>query len=263
MKTAWLFLSGISLIGLVNLVAQLITKGSNFFPPTLPIIYSLVSDNAGATLPLGTRVNDETDISDEAKAMSEIDETSKQLTFSHTTLGVTLFDFDGNGPSWYTVNDVVMGGVSTSSANIDPETERLSFSGNLSLENNGGFASIRSQEGTYDLSAYYGIALRVRGDGKIYRFRIRTEETGPEIAYTALFKTKNDSWQEIYIPFSEMVPIYRGVVVNGVEALNPASIRSFGLMLSEQQQGEFSLEIDLICAIGNNNVLEEVNTEVG
>jgi hypothetical protein len=34
-------------------------------------------------------------------------------------------------------------------------------------------------------------------------------------------------------------------------------------MLSEQQQGEFSLEIDLIWAIDNNNVLEEVNTEVG
>lgn len=224
---------------------------------------TLYSEVADSNPPLHLTASEKTDALEEEMTMREIDKSTIRSSSSRKIVGVKLFDFDGNGPTWFTVNDVVMGGVSTSSANIDPETERLSFSGNLSLENNGGFASIRSQEGTYDLSAYDGIALRVRGDGKIYRFRIRTEEAGPEIAYTALFKAKNDSWQEIYIPFSEMLPIYRGVVVNEVEALNPASIRSFGLMLSEQQQGEFSLEIDLIWAIDNNNVLEEVNTEVG
>lgn len=249
MKTAWLVLSGIALIGFVSLVAQLITKGSNFFSPTLPIINSLVVNNAGPTLSLSTPVSNETGISDEAKAMSEIDKTSKQLTMSQTALGVTLFNYDGNDPGWYTVNDDVMGGVSTSTVSIDPEAQRLTFSGNLSLENNGGFASIRSQWTAYDLGLYDGIAMRILGDGNIYRFRIRTEDSGPEISYTALFETEVNAWQVIYIPFSEMTPLYRGRVVNGVGPLDPTSIRSFGLMLANGHQGEFLLEVDWIRAV--------------
>jgi NADH dehydrogenase [ubiquinone] 1 alpha subcomplex assembly factor 1 len=180
--------------------------------------------------------------------MSEVDETSKQLTLSHIRLGVTLFDHDGNGPDWITVNDDVMGGVSTSTVSIDLEAQRLAFSGNLSVENNGGFASIRSRWTTYDLGLYDGIALRVRGDGNYYRFRIRTEDSGPEISYTALFETKANVWQEIYIPFSEMTPLYRGRIISGVGPLDPTSIRSFGLMLADGQQGQFLLEVDWIRA---------------
>jgi monofunctional biosynthetic peptidoglycan transglycosylase len=123
------------------------------------------------------------------------------------------------------------------------------FTGVLSLENNGGFASIRSQWTDYNLGAFDGIALRVRGDGNSYRFRIRSQETGPDIAYTTLFETEAGTWQEIYIPFSEMVPLYRGYVVNAAGPLNPESIRSFGLMLADKQTGEFSLEVDWINAV--------------
>ena len=265
MKANWSVFLVVVFILCGTVVALVIAKEVAFSLPAPSVVAATaeLSEGAVANSAFQSTASERTGAAEAESAMSDIDKAPNQSGLSNIILGVNLFDFDGNGPTWYSVNDVVMGGVSRSSAIIDPKKKRLSFSGILSLENNGGFASIRSQEGTYDLSAYDGIALRVRGDGKIYRFRIRTEETGPEIAYTALFKAKNDSWQEIYIPFSEMLPIYRGVVVNEVEALNPASIRSFGLMLSEQQQGEFSLEIDLIWAIDNNNVLEEVNTEVG
>ena len=51
--------------------------------------------------------------------MSDIDKTPLQPSLSNTVLGVNLFDFDGNGPAWYTVNDGVMGGVSTSLVSTD------------------------------------------------------------------------------------------------------------------------------------------------
>lgn len=163
--------------------------------------------------------------------------------------GLELFDFSGAEPSWYTVDDNVMGGISNSSVVIDTQFHSLSFSGAVSLENNGGFASTRSQWAGYDLSAFDGIALRVRGDGNTYRFRIRTEATGSVVAYTGLFTTEAGTWQEIYIPFAEMIPLYRGFVVNAAGPLDPQSIRSFGLMLSDKQQGEFSLEVDWINAV--------------
>jgi hypothetical protein len=61
-----------------------------------------------------------------------------------------------------------------------------------------------------------------------------------------------------------MIPTYRGVIVNGVEALDPASIRSFGLMLSERQQGEFWLEVDTIVAVDASiSILEGADNEAG
>ncbi len=163
--------------------------------------------------------------------------------------GLPLFTFRGMEPSWYTVNDNVMGGISSSTVVVDTNQQNLSFSGEVSLDNNGGFASTRSEWTSYDLSAFDGIALRVRGDGNAYRFRIRTEATGFGIAYTGLFQTKAGTWQDIYLPFSEMVPLYRGFVVNAAGPLDPESIRSFGLMVSDKQQGEFSLEVDWINAV--------------
>jgi len=161
-----------------------------------------------------------------------------------------LFDFskESNIQNWIVVNDGVMGGLSKGNFSIDNEGHAL-FKGYVSLENNGGFASIRSQWTPYDLKDFDGILLRVRGDGKIYRFRIRTEQTGSNISYTALFSTEENKWQEVYIPFSEMVPLYRGFIVNDAGPLSPASIRSFGFMLADKQQGEFMLEVDQISAV--------------
>ena len=172
--------------------------------------------------------------------------------------GLVLFDFAGPEPAWTTIDDVVMGGVSASSVRIDPQTQRLIFSGNVSLDNNGGFASVRSQWLGYDLSGFDGIALRVRGDGSAYRFRVRTEATGTDVAYTALFATKANTWQEIYIPFAEMVPLYRGMRVGDAGSLDAAAVRSFGLMVADKQQGDFALEVDWINAVSEKKIAVQI-----
>ncbi|MDX1417436.1 MAG: CIA30 family protein [Candidatus Promineifilaceae bacterium] len=163
--------------------------------------------------------------------------------------GMVLFNFSGREPAWMSVNDTVMGGISSSAVEIDSKFKRLTFSGNVSLENNGGFASIRSQWAPYNLEAFDGIAMRVRGDGNQYRLRIRTQTTGVDIAYTALFSTAKDQWQEVYIPFSEMLPLYRGHVVHAAGPIDPADVRSFGLMVADKQQGQFSLAVQWINAV--------------
>lgn len=176
--------------------------------------------------------------------------------------GRSLFSFNGREPAWYTVNDDVMGGVSNSVVRVNTELQRLSFSGKVSLENDGGFATARSEWTAYDLSAFDGIALRVRGDGNVYRFRIHADKTVLGIAYTAWFRTEAGVWQELYIPFAEMVPLYRGFVVHAAGPLAPSSIRSFGLMLSDKQEGEFALEIDWIRAVAEQkNEFQYANSE--
>jgi monofunctional biosynthetic peptidoglycan transglycosylase len=152
-----------------------------------------------------------------------------------------------------------MGGVSNSNVAIQ-EANFLLFSGTMSLENNGGFASVRSDWVLTDLSGTDGVLLRVLGDGKTYRLRIRTTETGRDISYNALFETKSESWILAYIPFVEMVPTYRGFVMD-VEALDPASIGSFGFMISDEQPGEFELQVDWMRAISDDE-LRVLETEL-
>jgi uncharacterized surface protein with fasciclin (FAS1) repeats len=55
---------------------------------------------------------------------------------------VTLMDFADDSQRWRIVNDDVMGGISDSRFRIDGG--KAVFTGRLSLENNGGFASVRS-----------------------------------------------------------------------------------------------------------------------
>lgn len=86
-----------------------------------------------------------------------------------------LFEFSrpDAATGWYDINDVVMGGISWGKA-IWKDKGCLVFKGNVSFENNGGFSLIRSANTDYDLQDYKGVKIKVRGDGKKYKFTLRT-----------------------------------------------------------------------------------------
>ena len=146
---------------------------------------------------------------------------------------------------WMVVNDDVMGGVSRSEISLHPKGY-LVFEGLLSTDYGGGFASLRSNYVNWEIANSDGIILKVRGDGKIYQFRCRMGNDYYDIAYRSFFKSKKNLWQVIKLPFREFVPTYRGRIVTGMPSLDPKDIRSFGLMISEKQVGDFRLEVSWI-----------------
>ena len=77
-----------------------------------------------------------------------------------------LFDFQAatNSALWQIVNDNVMGGVSVSS--FRQTNGAAIFQGKVSMENNGGFASVRSLPARHDIASCNAFVLRVRGDGR-------------------------------------------------------------------------------------------------
>jgi len=160
---------------------------------------------------------------------------------------ITNFDKPGEANVWRVINDGVMGGISSSTWNI-AETGAAVFAGNVSLENNGGFASVRSPVGTYDLSKYKGIVLRVKGDGKGYKLNLKTDAEFDSILYQAEFGTEKEKWQLIKLPFSKFVPTYHGFVPPDAPKLDTKQIRRFGFLIADKQQGPFRLEIDWIKA---------------
>lgn len=151
-----------------------------------------------------------------------------------------------NAAEWRAVNDDVMGGQSSSLPTI--VDDQLHFSGIISLENNGGFASIRSQQ-HLDLSDFSGVTLRVCGDGRRYQFRLYTDATfhGSKIAYSMSFDTIADQWQDVTVEFSKLKPVFRGRLLTG-PAFNAARVEKIGFLLADRQAGEFHLSVAWIRA---------------
>jgi monofunctional biosynthetic peptidoglycan transglycosylase len=164
-------------------------------------------------------------------------------------LAVTLFEFSGaaDEPAWIAVNDGVMGGVSRGGAKLIDGS--LHFRGVLSLENNGGFSSIRSGGPTRDLHAAKAIVLRVKGDGRTYRLQLATnaEFRRARISYQAEFPTKRGEWTEVTVPLASLVPQFRGQKLSG-PPLDRTRIEEIGLSLSDGNPGAFALEVDWIKA---------------
>jgi Complex I intermediate-associated protein 30 (CIA30) len=160
-----------------------------------------------------------------------------------------LFTFQGNtnSPAWQVVNDDVMGGVSTSRFQVLTNGVAV-FSGVVSLENNGGFASVRSSPVRQDLNGTDAFVLRVRGDGRRYKFTVRTETGFNAPNYQAEFTTKPGEWEEHRLPFRDFVPTFRGRVLTEMPPLNPSKIASLGILISDQQEGPFKLEVAWIKA---------------
>ena len=149
--------------------------------------------------------------------------------------------FASGAEPWRSIDDVVMGGVSHSTMTI--EDGIAVFRGTVSLENNGGFASVRSEPAAHDLSAFDGLVLRLRGDGRRYGVRLRTTASFDGPSYQAMVEPEAGIWQEITIPFRDFEPVFRGRRIPGHPALDPSHVETFGLLIADKQAGPFQLEI--------------------
>ncbi|PZV14246.1 MAG: complex I intermediate-associated protein 30 (CIA30) [Leptolyngbya sp.] len=148
-----------------------------------------------------------------------------------------IFDFSQPSSTlnqiWGALDDVVMGGISASSFQI--QDSAALFTGNVSTENSGGFASVRTRnfDPPLNLTGHSGIELRLKGDGQRYKFLVRDEDSWDSLAYTYSFDTVPNQWIEVRIPFNLMSPVFRAKTVADAKALNTARIRSLQLMLSK------------------------------
>lgn len=158
-------------------------------------------------------------------------------------LGETvLFDFaQPTNAMWQVVNDDVMGGVSTSRFELTNSV--AVFRGVVSLENNGGFASVRTLPTRFAVRDATEFVLRVRGDGRRYKFTARMDAKFDGPLYQVVFTTHKDEWQEVRLPLKDFVPTFRGRTLIGEPPLSAAKVSSVGFLISDQQAGPFRLEI--------------------
>ena len=144
---------------------------------------------------------------------------------------------------WRIVNDGVMGGLSSSRAIVNDDSTII-FSGNVSLENNGGFASLRSPVKDYNFEKFSGIEIKIKGDGKLYSISMKETTYFNGYFYTSSFETKKDEWNVVHISFNQFKIYYYGKETSSNKKIPLNNIKEISLLIGDKQSGSFTTEID-------------------
>lgn len=159
-------------------------------------------------------------------------------------LTTTLYDFNNasDASAWRVVDDVVMGGRSTGSFNVSSDGHGV-FSGYVSLENNGGFSSVRHRSEPIAVRDASMVRLRVKGDGKEYQFRLKARSSD-YYSYVGKFKTSGE-WETITIKLNTMYPSFRGRTLDFAN-FDRETIEEMAFLIANKREESFTLLIDTI-----------------
>tara|TARA_R110002073_G_scaffold139232_2_gene289288 strand:- start:66089 stop:66589 length:501 start_codon:yes stop_codon:yes gene_type:complete len=157
-----------------------------------------------------------------------------------------IIDFGNtkDGHNWTPVNDTVMGGASHSSTTLTSTS--LLFKGDVSLENNGGFASIRSADGLYDLSKFTKVSIRFKSKGRRFALRLAEANSTVRANYKHHFSSSTENWEERTMQLANFKYYHKGAMTEQNSKEGLVTIVRIGLILSDGQEGPFELEIDNI-----------------
>lgn len=149
--------------------------------------------------------------------------------------------------TWGSVNDTVMGGRSSSDLSWNQQNE-LIWTGRLSLENNGGFVSIRTQGASLDWAQYDGLEVVLDGAGRDIQVTAQRRDMMVRAGgYRALIHTEAQGETRIFVPFSAFVLKRFGRQINGPalsSGLQQAS--ELGLLMADKREGPFQVTLKSI-----------------
>ncbi len=153
----------------------------------------------------------------------------------------------GPPPHARIVNDPVMGGRSTSE--LKPGDGCAVFTGHVSLQNNGGFASVRFPIDDGALAGAEAVRIRVRGDDRRYELRLRPGTEFSEVAYGAAFDPPAGEWATVEMPLDAFEPSWRGRRPPDADPLDPGGVGMVAFMIKDGREGPFRLEIAWVAAV--------------
>ncbi|MEQ8219190.1 MAG: CIA30 family protein [Arenibacter sp.] len=166
------------------------------------------------------------------------------LVFMTLMTSKIIFDFnkDANIQEWRIVNDGVMGGLSVGSFTLSADGHGV-FKGEISLENNGGFSSVRYQFDKLRVTKESYISIKLKGDGKKYQFRVK-DDSNNYYSYISTFPTTGE-WEEIKISLKDMYPSFRGRKLD-MPNFSKDHIEEIVFLIRNKRSENFLLLIDKI-----------------
>lgn len=155
------------------------------------------------------------------------------------------FGQEQDGIDWSIINDGVMGGLSSSEVILKPHS--ILFRGNISLRNNGGFASFKSPFRSTDLSTFERVSIRLRGTGQRLALTLETNKNWFMPYFKKQIIMESDDWQVVTLDLSAFLA-YRLGRTNGRSMTDEdlKQVLRIGLITDKKQEGTFELEVDYI-----------------
>lgn len=155
-----------------------------------------------------------------------------------------IFDFEKTSAldQWNIVDDEVMGGRSNGSMALSSEGHGI-FSGDISLENNGGFSSVRYEFSPISVDKDQKVRIRLKGDNKRYQFRVK-HRVSDYASYITYFET-NGEWQDLEFRLGDLYPTFRGRTLNRPD-FDHESIEEIRFLIGNGRPESFKLLIDKI-----------------
>lgn len=154
-----------------------------------------------------------------------------------------VWDFHTTGTTdWRPLNDGVMGGQSTGTVIYGDST--MVWQGATSLENNGGFASLRAPWGHLNLSQAREVVLTCRGTGGPFKLTMETSERW-WMPYAYASFSPSEEWGEVVLDVSDFG--WSQAQMGDLRSVTPSKewsdILRVGLMKYDGTAQPFELEI--------------------
>ncbi len=138
-----------------------------------------------------------------------------------------------------------MGGLSEGA--IAETSESIIFKGNISLENNGGFASYRSPYGNYDLSSYKEVTIRYKSTGQNFAFTVNNYRRFYRPNFKQELPVTNGTWKEVTFLLSSFKKYRLGNLLSGSPSQEElANVIRLGFISNDKKASAFMMEIDYI-----------------
>jgi hypothetical protein len=174
---------------------------------------------------------------------------SSGLIARASTNVVVAFDDPAAVAGWTTINDPVMGGLSTSTVSFGDGG--LLFAGTISLDNNGGFASTRGPQDPgigQRAAGATALGVRARGDGKTYVMKV--DSAGQPWSYIQRFSTDAGTWRTYELPIGgfQAVGMRLDPAPYAPQSLDPSTVSRVSIYILDKQQGPFELTVGAINA---------------
>jgi NADH dehydrogenase [ubiquinone] 1 alpha subcomplex assembly factor 1 len=171
------------------------------------------------------------------------------LLLNSLTTNELTFNF-GSGKNqinnWVMISDNIMGGVSKSKLEYTENT--MILTGTLSLDNFGGFASVKTRFGQYDISPFQGVKIKFKASNQKFAFTLEDNNIWTFPNYKgAFFSTKPNTWEEKIVYFKDFKEYQIGEATG--KTLKESSLKNMvrmGTITTEKKEGPFSIEIDYI-----------------
>ncbi|MEZ9520481.1 CIA30 family protein [Vibrio splendidus] len=164
------------------------------------------------------------------------------LSLKADATGTYMIDFTqaSEHQNWTATNDDVMGGISTGGLiYLDNMSQ---FRGELSLENNGGFSSIKRsiESPSHEIDS---AELVLVGDGRTYQLRFTTSKDGNRVQYKHEFDTiKGEQLNKVF-HFNDFQAVFRGRLLNDAPELRARDIKQIGFLIEDKQLSSFELNL--------------------